>query len=455
MSAYVALPRGLGWVLASAVRWAFGSPGEATVLLALAWLAWPTSASVALAAIIIAVVARVLWLQRTAQPAWLLRKVVEHSARRRLRRDWSVVTEAAGFDDEPPLILRLEATWPYVRVWVRPGLGQTLDDWQRSVEVLRMGFHASRVRADSSGVRDLVITMTIDDPLISATRADVPGECDLGSVTVGRREDGQPWKLAIGPHTLVAGSSGAGKGSVFWSFAFGLASEVRRGSVRLHAVDLKGGMEVLMGADLFSTVATTPRSAVALLEWLVDQMVARTHRYAGHVRSHTPSVDEPLDVVMIDELAALTAYLPDRELQRRAESALNLLCSQGRAPGFMVFACIQDPRKEVIPSRGLFTQMVGLRLKDVHETAMVLGDFALDSGALCHRIPRSQPGTGYVCAEDLEHPVRVRSHFASDDEIRRVSIEYSTPWNIEVPPLREQAERRRLPRPTEPRHDDS
>ena len=91
-------------------------------------------------------------------------------------------------------------------------------------------------------------------------------------------------------------------------------------------------------------------------------------------------------MVMIDELAALTAYCAERELQRRAEMALNLLCSQGRAPGFVVFACLQDPRKEVIPSRGLFTQMVGLRLKDLSETAMVLGELAVQSGAHCHRI---------------------------------------------------------------------
>ena len=76
---------------------------------------------------------------------------------------------------------------------------------------------------------------------------------------MGRRSDGAEWRLPIGPHTLVAGSSGSGKGSVFWSFAFGLAPEVRAGRVQLHGVDLKGGMEILMGAGLFSTRATVGR----------------------------------------------------------------------------------------------------------------------------------------------------------------------------------------------------
>jgi S-DNA-T family DNA segregation ATPase FtsK/SpoIIIE len=111
-------------------------------------------------------------------------------------------------------------------------------------------------------------------------------------------------------------------------------------------------------------------------------------------------------------------------LQRRGELALNLLCSQGRAPGFMVFACLQDPRKEVIPARGLFTQMVGLRLKDVTETAMVLGDQAVTTGAHCHRIARRTPGLAYVLPEHGGPPVRVRAGFASDDMIRDVATRF-------------------------------
>ena len=216
------------------------------------------------------------------------------------------------------------------------------------------------------------------------------------------------------------------------AFVFGLAPAVRDGRLQLHGVDLKGGMEILMGEDLFTTVSTTPAEAVQVLEQLVEWMRQRTKAYAGRVRSHAVSVEEPLHVVMIDELAALTAYCSNRDLQRRAENAINLLCSQGRAPGFMVFACLQDPRKEVIPSRGLFTQMIGLRLKEASETAMVLGELAVASGAHCHRITRDMPGTGYVIPEGGGHPVRVRAGYADDDSIRRVAAEFASPTHMPV-----------------------
>ena len=218
-------------------------------------------------------------------------------------------------------------------------MGQTLADYEDAAERLRVAVAATDVRIQGHGVNEVVITLTVGDGLTRATTFDRPAPlpATLDRVRMGRLEDDEPWFLPIGPHTLVAGCSGSGKGSLFWSYAFGLAPAVRNRLVQLHGIDLKGGMEILMGEQLFTTHATTAAEAVAVLEQLVAWMQDRTRRYAGRVRSHAPSVGEPLHVVMIDELAALTAYCPDRDLQRRAERAINLLCSQGRAPGFVVF----------------------------------------------------------------------------------------------------------------------
>ncbi len=291
-----------------------------------------------------------------------------------------------------------------------------------------MAIGASQIRITLVRSRDVSIMFTIGDVLrVPFDAAPAEHADDLASVVMGRRSDGQPWRLPVGPHTLIAGSSGSGKGSLFWSFVFGLAPAIHDGRVQVHGIDLKGGMEILMGENLFTTRATSAGEAVEALERLVVLMHERTREYAGRLRSHEPTRDKPLHIVLIDELAALTAYCPNRELQRRAENAINLLCSQGRAPGFMVFACLQDPRKEVIPSRGLFTQMVGLRLKDLSETAMVLGDTAVLNGAHCHRISPDAPGTGFVVPEDAGHPIRVRAGFASDDAIRAAARRFAAP----------------------------
>jgi S-DNA-T family DNA segregation ATPase FtsK/SpoIIIE len=61
---------------------------------------------------------------------------------------------------------------------------------------------------------------------------------------------------------------------------------------------------------------------VRLLEDAVAEMHDRAAKFAGTTRTFTPSVAFPFLVVLIDELAFLTAYQPDRDLRKRAEAAI-------------------------------------------------------------------------------------------------------------------------------------
>lgn len=421
-------------------RW----PGECLVLVGVLWLVGWVGAFGWLLVLVCCAAGFRVWalLSPTTCHRRLVGPVRRLCWRLTLQWRWAGLAESCGLAVRPPRatdrdrvvvtkprLTRVSCSGPRVSLWIRPLLGQTVETFLEAAERLRMGVGATRVRVDPEGVNRVLVTFTMGDGLAEPFLADRPEQAVVtvpSAVCLGRCEDGSDWSLPVGPHTLVAGTSGSGKGSVFWSFAFGLAPAVRAGTVRLHGVDLKGGMEILMGASLFSSRATDAAEAVGVLEALVAEMRARTKLYAGRVRSHTATRFEPLHVVMIDELAALTAYCPERDLQRRAEMAINLLCSQGRAPGFVVFACLQDPRKEVIPSRGLFTQMVGLRLKDASETAMVLGDAAAASGALCHRILRTHPGVAFVVPEDGGFPVRVRAGWVSDAAIRSTARRFAT-----------------------------
>jgi len=88
-------------------------------------------------------------------------------------------------------------------------------------------------------------------------------------------------------------------------------------------------------------------------------------------------------------------------------------------------AAIQDPRKEVLPARGLFPTRIALRLSEPGEVDMVLGDGMRDRGALGDRIPQTQPGVGYVVLDGDPTPMRVRFSFLDDDQIRDMAATYS------------------------------
>ena len=161
-------------------------------------------------------------------------------------------------------------------------------------------------------------------------------------------------------------------------------------------------------------------------------MTARAATLAGHARSHTPSTAAPLVLVLIDELAMLTSYLSNqRDLFQRADKALRALLGLGRAPGFVVWGFLQDPRKDTVPQRHMFTQTIALRLREREEVAMVLSDGAVAAGAACHKIPRTTPGVGYALTEDGD-VTRVRCAFVPDDMIRALAVHFRAPVQIPI-----------------------
>ena len=79
----------------------------------------------------------------------------------------------------------------------------------------------------------------------------------------------------------------------------------------------------------------------------------------------------------------------------------------------------------------MFTQTIALRLREREEVAMVLSDGAVAAGALCHKIPRTRPGVGYVLTEDGD-VTRVRCAFVPDDMIRALAAHFRAPIQIPI-----------------------
>lgn len=310
-------------------------------------------------------------------------------------------------------------------------------------------FGALRASVDGTRIDALTLRLDYADPLAESFSLPVGVGWDGSQVLMGRAADGEPWRMRLGPHTLVAGSSGSGKASLVWGLLLGLADPIHRGLVEVHGIDRKGGMELAMGSPLLTRFATDAPTSVQLLEEAVTAMQARARMLAGATRQHVASPDSPHVVVLIDELAALTAYETDREMLRRANAAIATLASQGRAVGYTVFACLQDPRKETIPSRGLFTQTVALRLRDAVETAMVLGEGSVANGAACHAIPASAPGVAYVVPDEGGMPSRVRAGLVTDQMIRDAAARFAAPRH--VPVSKPEATEEPAPRASSPR----
>src|SRR5712671_3667402 len=251
-------------------------------------------------------------------------------------------------------------------------------------------------------------------------RAAAPGVVDLAGLPVGRCEDGSLWRLRLAStHVLIAGATGSGKGSVIWSLIRALLPAIASGWVQVWAIDPKR-MELSFGRALFHRYACHATAMVELLEAAVAEMHDRAGQFGGRTRTFTPSTEYPFLVVLVDELAFLTAYQPGRDLRKRAEAAIATLTSQGRSVGVCVVGALQDPRKDVISLRNLFSTRIALRLDESDQVDMVLGDGARDRGALADQIspiPYVGAGVGYVRLEASPDPVRVRAAYVSDADI--------------------------------------
>jgi DNA segregation ATPase FtsK/SpoIIIE, S-DNA-T family len=341
-----------------------------------------------------------------------------------------------------PVLGKVSATRHVDRVLVRLVSGQSPADFARHADNLAHGFGAllCRVRSARSGM--VVLEFVRRDALAAIVPAlPVPAQVDLRALPVGRREDGLPWLVRLhGTHVLVAGATGAGKASLLWGLVRAMFPAMRGGLVRVMAADPKL-MELAYGRAIFEAYgayAADPASVVVMLERAVADMQARAAAFAGQQRDHTPTIDYPFTVVLVDEVAFLTAYQPDRKLRERIMNALATLTTQGRAVGYCVVAALQDPRKDVLAIRNLFPDRIAMRLDEPEQTDMVLGDGARDRGAACELIssdPATGAGVAFVRVEADPDPVRVRAGWVSDADIRAMAAECALAAEEDTPPL--------------------
>jgi DNA segregation ATPase FtsK/SpoIIIE, S-DNA-T family len=356
------------------------------------------------------------------------------------RRRWHAVMTIAGLAPTYrgqvtlPVLGKVQAGPCADLVTVRLVPGQSPKLFAGKAEALAHGFgaHSCRVRTARPGM--VVLEFVRRDALAAVIPAlPIPQVPDLRALPVGRCEDGQPFTVRLhGTHLLIAGSTGAGKGSYLWGLVRALIHAMAAGVVRVHACDPKL-MELAFGRALFEKFgkyAADPADIAEMLEADVADMQDRAARFAGRQRDHQPTAEFPFVVVLVDEVAFLTAYQADRKLRDRTLAALATLTTQGRAAGYCVVAALQDPRKEVLGIRNLFPDKIALRLDEPAQVDLVLGDGAHDRGARCEDIssePATGAGVGFVRLEASPDPVRVRAAFVTDADIQAMTATGTRP----------------------------
>ena len=392
-------------------------------------LGWPGLAGTAGFVVLVLVAVRLAWPELFAR--WVAMPMRDGWRHWYYRRRWHAVMAITGLSPLyegrvlVPVLAGVEAGGCVDRVSVRLVSGQTPGDFADRAEGVAHGFgvHLCRVRPVAPGL--IVLELVRRDALAEPVPAlPVPERADLAALRVGRCEDGSAWLVRLlGSHVLIAGATGAGKGSVIWSLIRALLPGICGGWVQVWALDPKR-MELSFGRPLFARYADQAAAMVELLEAAVAEMHKRAAGFGGKTRTFAVSVAFPFLVVVIDELAFLTAYQPERDLRKRAEAAIATLTSQGRSVGVCVVGALQDPRKDVISLRNLFPTRIAMRLDESDQVDMVLGDGARDRGALADQIsplPEVGAGVAYVRLEASPDTVRTRAGHVTDADIQAMT----------------------------------
>lgn len=366
------------------------------------------------------------------------------------------LTVAVGETTAAPVLKEVVCTEATDRLIVQMLRGQTPEDFQAAAERIAYSFGARTARVyaqrpDAMPIRvgrfawllkhvdawkwadrpsRVHIVIARKDPLTAIVRPfPISENVDLTALPLALTSSLDVYRFRLlATHLLVAGASRRGKGSVIWSLIRAVAPAVKSGLVRLWVIDPKGGMELAFGRPMFTRFAHQSFEEMAdLLDEAVTEMQLRQLRLAGKVRVHTPTTTDPLVLLVIDEIAALTSYLKDAELRKRIDAALGLLLSQGAAVGVVVVGAVQDPRKETMSARDLFLSRIVLGVTDASHVDMVLGDGARKAGAAADKLDVSAKGVGFVMVDGTPEPIKVRFTYLDDTEIKRMAAAFPAP----------------------------
>lgn len=420
-----------------ALKWAVRNPVEAGVPLALGGAALqfgPTPTGLAVGSTTAALLA---WYRahpdtfdRFAAP--YLRSLRRRWLSRYSGARWRDVTADCGLapthrktnELQIPRVIKVRSSSPSVdTVYVRMVPGQTPAQWLEKADALAVALNVERVGVER--IRPQILALIVQRRESFTEVIEAPemlwdsDAVDLSALFLGETEFGGDWyEPLIGNHWLVAGATGSGKGSLAWGPLRSLAPMIRDGLVRLHTLDPKR-MELTKAEGISHAYASDLDECVDVVKAFVADLRETEESLADQgKRKFTPSRETPLNLLMMDELGALLSF-GDYSVAKELRRLLSIVGTQGRATGHSMLGYVQEPTKDTVPIRDLFTVRICLRVTTAGHADMVLGDGARLRGALADEIPNdpATAGIGYVLRPKSRLPMRVRAAYVDDAEI--------------------------------------
>lgn len=252
----------------------------------------------------------------------------------------------------------------------------------------------------------------------------IEGEKLLSVGAFAKNEDGLPLKWARA-HTLIAGVTGSGKGSISWAI---LRSIKASGLPYIaYGLDPKKSEFFFDGAGAFDRVAYTPHEIADLLSELVPYASE-----GGEGRTFKPSPSNPYRLIFIDELPSLFSGM-DTKMRKQAHEDLESILRKGRSRGVLVISQTQEVTKEVVDSRNSYQLRIAARLEKKADVDLLLGAGCWESGAKADQIPIAVESNGYRSAgafymrseDEGGGIVRGRALYTTDQDL--ANLAYSSP----------------------------
>jgi S-DNA-T family DNA segregation ATPase FtsK/SpoIIIE len=351
---------------------------------------------------------------------WRGKVTVRKGARRRARRElrrivkhWPELSESMELGGSH--VQRAEADAIGYSFSLTLRAGQTASDvlgkLHRVESTLETRPGAARLIPDLKKANRIVLRVVHDDPL--ATPIPWPGSTATSindPIVLGRFEDGDSVAiLLVGNHVLTGGTTGSGKSGVMNAFMAELSG---RADAVLWGIDMKRGIELGPWRSVLDRLAKSDEAAVELLTAANAVLDARADLLAERQeRLWKPTVDEPALVIVVDELAELSAD---------AMALLERLARLGRAEGIILLGATQRPSAANLGGLDARTQMtvrVALAVLEARDGELILGAGRLGAGWRPDRLS----GKGYLLVlapgqHDL--PRLARAYWLTDPAVK-------------------------------------